>query len=357
MSIGKSTLCLVGLLALCGRRGIAQDAKIEVEEANPLVISGFAVGLGTYDHNLSQSTALASKIAVSFFKPWSDQLYLFGQLTTHVEPQPSGPAETHIELDNLIINWTPAKVSALSLSFGRFDAPVGFERDDEPLNLVPTSSFTFETARPAKFTGLMARYTLNPKISVLGVVANGWDREIDNNSGKTAGLKLQTFPSSGLAVAAGAFYGPEQDSTNGSPRTLLTGDATWQPMQRLILQAEAHRGSEAGTHWTAVVGQAFWRVGRSTGLTVRGETLDDADGFATGTSQTLRSLTISPWYFYREAQEGVFSNVEFTDFRLPAFSIRPALRIDHSSQPVFETKGGTLKQSNLTALVELVFVF
>jgi len=92
-------------------------------------------------------------------------------------------------------------------------------------------------------------------------------------------------------------------------------------------------------------------------LTVRGETLDDADGFATGTSQTLRSLTISPWYFYREAQEGVFSNVEFTDFRLPAFSIRPALRIDHSSQPVFETKGGTLKQSNLTALVELVFVF
>jgi len=146
MSIGKSTLCLVGLLALCGRRGIAQDAKIEVEEANPLVISGFAVGLGTYDHNLSQSTALASKIAVSFFKPWSDQLYLFGQLTTHVEPQPSGPAETHIELDNLIINWTPAKVSALSLSFGRFDAPVGFERDDEPLNLVPTSSFTLETA-------------------------------------------------------------------------------------------------------------------------------------------------------------------------------------------------------------------
>jgi len=31
----------------------------------------------------------------------------------------------------------------------------------------------------------------------------------------------------------------------------------------------------------------------------------------------------------------VFSNVEFTTFRLPAFSIRPALRIDHSDQPVF----------------------
>src|SRR5258705_11229156 len=113
MSIGKSTLCLVGLLALCGRRGIAQDAKIEVEEANPLVISGFAVGLGTYDHNLSQSTALAPKTAVIFFKPWSDQLYLCGQLTTPVEPQPTGPAETRTELYNPLITRPPAKVSAL----------------------------------------------------------------------------------------------------------------------------------------------------------------------------------------------------------------------------------------------------
>jgi hypothetical protein len=153
------------------------------------------------------------------------------------------------------------------------------------------------------------------------------------------------------------LYGPERDSTNGSPRTLLTSDATWQPVERLIVQAEAHRGSEQALHWTGAVGQAFWRIGHSSGLTVRGEVLDDPDGVTTGTPQTLRSLTISPWYFYREAQEGVFSNVEFTTFRLPAFSLRPALRFDHSTQPVFEAKGGSLKNSNLTALVELVYIF
>jgi len=68
-------------------------------------------------------------------------------------------------------------------------------------------------------------------------------------------------------------------------------------------------------------------------------------------------VTVSPWYFYREAQEGVFSNVEFTSFRLPAFSLRPAVRFDHSTQPVFEMKDGTLKNSNVTALIELVYVF
>src|SRR6266576_5392487 len=244
MSIWKPAICLVVLCVTQGRRGAAQGGNIPIEETTPLTISGFAVGLGSYDRNLAQNTALGSKLALSIFRPWSDQLYFFGQLTTHLEQSDSGPPETAIEIDNLIINWTPAHLSTLSLSFGRFDAPIGFERDDEPLNLVPTTSFTFENARPVKFTGLMARYTLNQKISVLGLVANGWDQELDNNSGKTAGAKLQVFPSPGLAVAGGVFYGPEEDSTNGSPRTLLTGDATWQPMSRLIVMAEAHHGSQ-----------------------------------------------------------------------------------------------------------------
>src|SRR2546423_9311285 len=174
MSMWRSTICLIPLLVALRQRSAAQDAKIEVGETNPLVISGFGVGTGLYDHNLAQNTGTASKIAVSFFRPWSDQLYLFGQLTTHVAQHDTTAVHTHIEIDNLIINWTPAHLSALSLSFGRFDAPIGFERDDEPLNLVPTSSFTLENARPVKFTGLLARYALSPKISVLGVLANGW---------------------------------------------------------------------------------------------------------------------------------------------------------------------------------------
>jgi hypothetical protein len=343
--------------AALAHRAHAQDSTVTFGEQAPLTVSGFAVGDAGYDRNLEKGTALASKIAVSLFRPWSDNLYLFGQLTTHVSQHDTSEVDTHIEIDNLIVNWTPQKLSALSLSFGRFDAPIGFERDDEPLNLVPTESFTFENARPVKLTGLLARYALSPKVSVLGLVANGWEVEIDNNSGKTAGLKLQVFPASGLAVAAGALYGPEEDTTNTPNRTLLTGDLTWQPTQRLIFQAEAHHGSQEGTQWTGVVGQAFLRFGRRTGLTVRGDVFDDPDGARTGTLQTMSSLTISPWYFYREAQEGVFSNVEFTSFRLPAFSLRPAVRFDHSNQSVFEMKDGTLKQSNMTALIELVYVF
>src|SRR5690349_7929533 len=107
MSIWKPTMSLVVLVALlggAGRRGAAQGGAAPAEETTPLTISGFAVGLGSYDNNLKQNTATASKLAVSFFRPWSDQLYLFGQLTTHLEAADSGPPETAIEIDNLIIN-------------------------------------------------------------------------------------------------------------------------------------------------------------------------------------------------------------------------------------------------------------
>jgi hypothetical protein len=288
---------------------------------------------------------------------WSDQLYFFGQLTTHLESEAGAPAETHIEIDNLLVNWTPKGATALSLSFGRFDAPIGFERDDEPLNLVPTTSFTFENARP----GEVQRHHGPLRAESAHQLDRRRRQRLESGAGQQqrqdGGPQAAAVPGVRARGGGGVFYGPEEDSTNASPRTLLTGDATWQPLNRFIVQGEAHHGSQAGATWTGVVGQAFWRLGRQTGVTVRGEILDDGDGATTGTGQTLSSVTISPWYFFREAQEGVFSNVEFTTFRLPAFSLRPAVRFDHSDQPVFESKDGTLQQSNVTALVELVYLF
>jgi hypothetical protein len=138
--------------------------------------------------------------------------------------------------------------------------------------------------------------------------------------------------------------------------------ATFQPISRLILGLEVNQGHQlvgggVTSTWTGAASTAFWRLGRSTGVSVRGETLRDKDGVAIGTAQTLQSLTISPWYFYREAQEGIFSSIEHTSFRLPAFSVRPAVRIDHSNQPVFETASGSFRNTSLRGILELVYVF
>jgi hypothetical protein len=347
--------CIVAVTAA------AQEREITFEEQKAVTVSGFAVGLAQYDRNLEKNTAGATKFALSVFRPWSDNLYFFGQLTTHVAQHDTTPTHTHVEIDNLIVTWIPPGASAVSVAFGRFDAPIGFERDDEPLNVIPTESFNFEFARPAKLTGAMVRYAMSPRATLGVIAANGWDEELDNNTGKTAGARLQLFPAPGTAVGLNALYGPEEDGSNASQRTLLTADATLQPVSRLIVGLEANHGSQrsagAGLTWTGALATVFWRAGRSVGFSVRGEVLDDPDGAATGTVQTLRSLTLSPWYFYREAQEGVFSSIEHTTFRLPAFAIRPAIRFDASTQPFFEDAAGGLRRSNLSAVVELVYLF
>jgi len=99
---------------------------------------------------------------VSFFKPVGDA-YLFAQLTTALE---DGASST--EIDNLLVSWTPHSANQWSLAFGRFDAPIGFERDDEPLNLIPTSSFNFTYARPGKLTGVQVHYTASSRVDVWG---------------------------------------------------------------------------------------------------------------------------------------------------------------------------------------------
>jgi hypothetical protein len=353
---------LVGALScVAAVSAAAQEREVTFEEQKTVTVSGFAVGLARYDRNLERNTAGATKLALSVFRPWSDGLYFFGQLTTHVTQHDVAPPHTHVEIDNLIVNWTPPGASTFNVAFGRFDAPIGFERDDEPLNLIPTESFNFEFARPAKLTGAMVRYAMSPRATVGVFAANGWDEELDNNTGKTTGARLQLFPAAGAAVGLNALYGPEEDATNASQRTLLTADATLQPTPRLIVGLEANYGSQraasTGLTWMGGLATVFWRFGRSVGLTVRGEVLDDPEGAATGTVQTLRSLTVSPWYFYREAQEGVFSSIENTSFRLPAFAVRPAIRFDASTGASFEDARGGLRRSNLSAVVELVYLF
>src|SRR6059058_303783 len=157
----RSALCGV-LLCGIGVRAAAQEREVTFEEAPQVTVTGFAVGSAGYDRVQTANSFTAGKLALSLFKPAGD-FYLFGQLTTALE---DGASAT--EIDNLIVSWTPHTRSQWTVAFGKFDAPVGFERDDEPLNLIPTNSFNFSLARPAKFTGAIVRLTTAPASSTRG---------------------------------------------------------------------------------------------------------------------------------------------------------------------------------------------
>ncbi len=341
---------------LCGiaTGAAAQEKEVTFEEPAPVTVSGFAVGVTDYDRVTRSNSFAAGKIGVSLFKPVGDA-YLFAQLTTALD---GGVAST--DIDNLLVSWTPHTANKWSLGFGRFDAPIGFERDDEPLNLIPTNSFNFTYARPGKLTGVQVHYTASPRLDVWAVAANGWDVSVDNNRGKTGLARLQWIAIPWVTVGFTGVYGPERDSTQGNQRSLLSGDLTID-RGRFIVGAEANLGKEqqsgGNPTWRGAAVTGFVRMTRHVGLTARYDQMEDTDGLLTGTRQILRSVTVGPMWYFSSAREGIFSNIEHTRFHLPQVALRAAVRADWSSAPFFIDAAGAPQGSNTKAVVELVYVF
>ena len=342
------------LLCSIATGAAAQEKEVTFEEPAPVTVSGFAVGLTDYDRVTRSNTFAAGKVAVSLFKPVGDA-YLFAQLTTALE---DGASST--EIDNLLVSWTPHTANKWSLGFGRFDAPIGFERDDEPLNLIPTNSFNFSYARPGKLTGVQVHYTASPRVDVWAVAANGWDVTQDNNRGKTALARVQWIPIAWVTLGFTGVYGPERDSSDANQRSLLSTDLTVD-RGRFIVGAEANLGKEqengGNPTWRGAAVTGFLRLTRHVGVTARYDQLEDTNGLLTGTPQILRSVTVGPMWYVSSAREGIFSNIEHTRFHLPQVALRAAVRADWSSTPFFTDAAGAPQSSNTKAVLELVYVF
>jgi len=348
----RNALCGV-LLCGCAANAAAQGTPVTFEEPQPVTVTGFAVGRADYDRVGRSNSFTAGKIGVSLFKPVGEA-YLFAQLTTALED-----GGTSTDIDNLLVSWTPQTANRWTLAFGRFDAPIGFERDDEPLNFIATNSFNFAYARPAKLTGVQLHYTVSPRLELWGVAANGWDVAVDNNRGKTALARAQWIPLPWVTLGVTGVYGPERDSSDAHQRSLLSSDLTID-RGRVILGAELNVGREqdpAGNPtWRGGAVTAFLRLTRSLGLTARYDQLEDPDGLLTGTPQILRSVTVGPMWYFSSAREGIFSNIEHTRFHLPQIALRGAVRADWSSQPFFTDASG-LQASNTRGILELVYIF
>jgi len=318
------------------------------EEKHSLAITGFGVGGYTYDGRLNDNSFSAGKVAVSLFRELTDNLYVFGQLTTAISDE-EGDIVTETEIDNLLVSFTPPKLTNLSLIFGTLDAPVGFERDDEVLLFTPSTSFNFELGRPAKLTGLFGTYTLSRKADLTGFVANGWDSPLDPNHGKTVGARLGLLPTERTSLGVSVLYGSEGSADTTNDRLLLNADYAFQPGYGWIIGGEANYAKDtdlpddAEASWGGAMLLVHRQVTRHLGIAARAEVLDDKDGARTGVPQTLTSWTIAPIYSIGVGREGIFANIPHTTYRIPRFQIRGEIRVNHSDQPFFETSDGVSK--------------
>jgi hypothetical protein len=319
------------------------------EETSPLQISGYGVGNYSYAGRTRDNSFAASKLAVSLFRELSDHVWVFGQLTTALAEDAAAGDEvaTEIEIDNLILNWTPPGLTNLSLAAGRFDVPIGFERDDEPLNLQATRTFNAELARPTKMVGVVGRWVAGPRLEIAAMASNGWDAQLSANHGKTGGLRIGVMPTANSSLGLVGVYGQEGPQDSTADRYVLTLDYAVQPSDRWLVAGEANFGGDRGANadgsdaqWYGGTLTLFGRLAGPFGAVVRAEVFRDRDGTRTGQPQTLASYSFAPVYLLGTGREGIFANIEHTTLRIPRLQIRAEARIDHSSEPYFETGNG-----------------
>jgi hypothetical protein len=330
----------------------------------PLAVTGFGVGDYTYDGRTKENSFGAGKLAVALFREFSESIWMFGQLTTSIsQGEGGGEAVTETEIDNLLFSFTPPGASSLSIAAGRFDDPLGFERDDEPLNLFATQGWNYELGRPGKLTGVQGRWDAGPGAELLAMVANGWDAPVDGNHGKTAGARLGIVPSENLSLGVGGLYGPEGDQGDTHDRYLLTLDYAFQPGRGWLLAGEANAGGDRGARpggadarWAGAMLTLSRRFSEHWRGSLRAETFDDRDGARSGAPQTLQSYSIGPSYVLGAGQEGIFANIEHTTIRIPRVELRGEARLDRSNQATFQTSTGESDWTVQYAL-QLVTVF
>jgi hypothetical protein len=314
----------------------------------PLQITGFGVGNYSYDGRTGDNSFAASKVAVALFREITSRAYVFGQLTTALtEPEVGGEPGTEIEIDNLLFSFVPSGASNLSLNVGKLDLPVGFERDDEPLNFLVSPSFNFDLARPVKMVGLDGSWRPSPTVGVDAFLFNGWDSDLDPNHGKTGGARLEFLPRSGVTLGLSGLYGAEGEPGEANDRYLLNLDYAVQPSWDWVVAGEANLGGDRGVlpdgsdaTWGGAMVTVFHRFTRHWGVAARAEAFRDGDGARTGQTQTIESYSIAPLYSLGVGREGIFANVQRTTVRIPRLQFRGELRVNHSNEPFFDTDDG-----------------
>ena len=221
-------------------------------------------------------------------------------------------------------SWKPFE--RWTIDVGKYDQPFGSEVADSQYNLNYTRSALYAYAQPLFFTGARVDFAATDAVDVKLFAVNGWNRTVDNNSGKSGGAQLTIKPSDAFLIALGYLGGPEQadvigcasgtrpntttgacDPAAGAPASSaeVSGansrlrhladaviDAT--PIEHLRLLFNADYGTEKLPTQTVkwyganlVVAYAFSPI---VAAAVRGEYYADPDGFTLGTGAKSKMI-------------------------------------------------------------------
>ena len=135
--------------------------------------------------------------------PLTDSTSVDVQSTLHTEVE---QAYMTFKLFNVRGVATPA------FTFGKFNAPIGFELLDAPDMYQFSHSLVFDNALPTNLTGMAISQTLAGGFDLVTYLANGWDTNANDDGKMIFGGRLGWAGIEGLALGASGITHDETDA-------------------------------------------------------------------------------------------------------------------------------------------------
>jgi hypothetical protein len=273
-------------------------------------------------------------------------------------------AREDFDLQQGYVSYNAPIGNGLRIDFGKFITHVGLEVFEgyDNWNYNYSKALLYGLGQPFTHTGVRAAYSFNDRLSVLAMVANGWDAVTDTNGAKTFGLQVIGKPADNLTLYLNYAGGPESQIANvGNShnwRNIVDGIMDLAITQKLsfILDVSYAAEQEASpmrrgrdAEWWGFEGIIRYNFNKWCTLNVRGEVFEDVDGFRTPRNAAIAS----------PGEEQLWEISVTPEFRINRnLVVRPEFRHDASNRLSFDNHKGRMTESTQNTLaVNTIFYF
>jgi hypothetical protein len=210
--------------------------------------------------------------------------------------------------------------SSLTVIAGKFATLAGYEYSNPVNNTNFSRSFLY-FAEPLTHTGVRATWAATDTVSLTLGANNGWNTTSTSYGSKTLEAAVAFTPIKALSLNLEGYFGKEP--AYDAPRSFLDFVGSYSITDALTVAVNFDWGRQeqvggADLKWDGVAAYVNYAISSQWRVSLRGEYVDDKDGFITGTPQKLKEGTLTFGY----------SPVKSFELRLEA-------RYDTSDQPSF----------------------
>jgi len=312
-------------------------------------ISGFVDASYTGNIDQKKDTFGLDQVEVDMMRYHNDDI----SLRTDLEFLKDGN-DWVVNVEQGFLQWNFTFLPTVALTFGKFNAPIGFELLDAPDMYQFSHALVFDHGLPTNLTGLMASFSPIPQLDVNMYICNGWDENDETNGPKTAGGRvgyalMEEKLNVGLSYIAGKEILndiiPDSIQFTEYERSVLDIDLSFNYSSNLIIGGEFNQGSISNDDddysWSGFMIMGHYELNDWMGFTARFGSMDDPDSWLFGENgETRNAITIAPTF---TLPNGIGALIEY--------------RMDTSTEEVYLDSDGNEQKSTSNVAVEFTYTF